>query len=33
MVQLTSDKRRTDAIRFYRSLGFEPSHEGLKLSL
>ena len=33
LVQLTSDKRRADAIRFYRSLGFEPSHEGLKLSL
>jgi GNAT superfamily N-acetyltransferase len=33
LVQLTSDKRRTDAIRFYQSLGFEPSHEGLKLSL
>jgi hypothetical protein len=33
MVQLTSDKRRVDAIRFYQSLGFEPSHEGLKLSL
>ena len=33
LVQLTSDKRRADAIRFYQSLGFEPSHEGLKLSL
>lgn len=33
LVQLTSDKRRADAIRFYESLGFEPSHEGLKLSL
>jgi GNAT superfamily N-acetyltransferase len=33
LVQLTSDKRRVDAIRFYESLGFEPSHEGLKLSL
>ena len=33
LVQLTSDKRRTDAIRFYRSLGFEDSHEGLKVSL
>jgi GNAT superfamily N-acetyltransferase len=33
VVQLTSDKRRVDAIRFYQSLGFEPSHEGLKLSL
>ncbi|MBO0803356.1 MAG: GNAT family N-acetyltransferase [Nocardiopsaceae bacterium] len=33
LVQLTSDKRRTDAIRFYESLGFEATHEGLKLSL
>lgn len=33
LVQLTSDKRRTDAIRFYESLGFEATHEGLKLPL
>ena len=33
LVQLTSDKRRPDAIRFYESMGFTPSHEGLKLSL
>ncbi len=33
MVQLTSDKKRTDAIRFYESLGFIASHEGLKLHL
>ena len=33
LVQLTSDKRRTDAIRFYASLGFEATHEGLKLPL
>jgi GNAT superfamily N-acetyltransferase len=31
LIQLTSDKRRSDAIRFYESLGFEPTHEGLKL--
>ncbi|HEV3382916.1 MAG TPA: GNAT family N-acetyltransferase [Trebonia sp.] len=31
LVQLTSDKRRDSAIRFYESLGFEASHEGLKL--
>lgn len=31
MVQLTSDKTRPDAIRFYESLGFVASHEGLKL--
>jgi GNAT superfamily N-acetyltransferase len=33
LVQLTSDKRRADAIRFYAALGFTPTHEGLKLSL
>ena len=32
LVQLTSDKRRPDAVRFYRSLGFTDSHEGLKLA-
>ncbi|WP_236003664.1 GNAT family N-acetyltransferase [Nonomuraea antri] len=33
MVQLTSDKSRTDAHRFYDSLGFVASHEGYKLAL
>jgi GNAT superfamily N-acetyltransferase len=33
MVQLTSDKSRPDAIRFYQSLGFTASHEGMKLQL
>ena len=33
MVQLTSDKERPDAIRFYESLGFAASHEGMKLHL
>jgi GNAT superfamily N-acetyltransferase len=33
LVQLTSDKRRPDALRFYESLGFTASHEGFKLSL
>lgn len=33
MVQLTSDKTRTDAIRFYEGLGFVASHEGMKLHL
>jgi GNAT superfamily N-acetyltransferase len=33
LVQLTSDKARPDAIRFYESLGFVASHEGLKLHL
>lgn len=31
IVQLSSDKKRTDAIEFYKSLGFTCSHEGLKL--
>jgi GNAT superfamily N-acetyltransferase len=29
-MQLTSDKRREDAHRFYRRLGFKQSHEGFK---
>lgn len=33
LVQLTSDKQRSDALRFYEDLGFAASHEGLKLSL
>jgi GNAT superfamily N-acetyltransferase len=33
MVQLTSDKARADAIRFYEGLGFVASHEGMKLHL
>jgi GNAT superfamily N-acetyltransferase len=33
LVQLTSSKRRTDAHRFYESLGFARSHEGFKLAL
>jgi GNAT superfamily N-acetyltransferase len=33
LVQLTTDKSRTDAHRFYAGLGFVDSHEGFKLSL
>lgn len=33
LVQLTSDKSRTDAHRFYTRLGFTNSHEGFKLKL
>jgi hypothetical protein len=33
LVQLTSDKQRPGAIRFYESLGFTATHEGLKLPL
>jgi GNAT superfamily N-acetyltransferase len=31
MVQLTTDKARVDAKRFYERLGFVASHEGMKL--
>ena len=33
IVQLTTDKSRADARRYYESLGFVASHEGMKLSL
>lgn len=33
IVQLTSDKKRPDAIRFYEKLGFISSHEGFKYHL
>ncbi len=33
LVQLTTDKSRADAHRFYERLGFVASHEGLKLHL
>lgn len=33
LVQLTSDKARVDAHRFYLRLGFTQSHEGFKLPL
>lgn len=33
IVQLTSDKRRGDAHRFYERLGYVRSHEGFKLEL
>jgi GNAT superfamily N-acetyltransferase len=32
-VQLTSNRRRADAHRFYESLGFEPTHVGYKMRL
>lgn len=32
-VQLTSDKTRSDALRFYENLGFKASHAGMKLRL
>jgi len=33
LVQLTTDKQRPDAHRFYERLGFVATHEGMKLSL
>lgn len=33
LVQLTTDRARPDARRFYESLGFKASHDGMKLSL
>ena len=33
IVQLTSDKQRPGALRFYESLGFQATHEGFKLKL
>ncbi len=33
LVQLTMNKSREDTLRFYRSLGFEATHEGFKLPL
>ena len=32
IIQLTSNKQRTDALRFYEKLGFEAIHEGFKLT-
>ena len=31
VLQLTTDKKRLDAIQFYEKLGFKASHEGMKL--
>ncbi len=31
LLQLTTDKRRPQAIAFYESLGFQQSHEGMKM--
>lgn len=31
LLQLTTDKKRPNAIRFYESLGFKASHEGMKM--
>ena len=31
LIQLTTDKKRPDALKFYEKLGFKASHEGMKL--
>lgn len=33
VIQLTTDKKRPEALRFYEKLGFTASHEGMKLHL
>jgi GNAT superfamily N-acetyltransferase len=31
LLQLTTDKKRPEAIKFYEALGFRASHEGMKI--
>ena len=33
ILQLTTDKKRPEAIKFYEKLGFKASHEGMKIHL
>lgn len=33
LVQLTTDKNRPEALRFYEQLGFSATHEGMKMKL
>lgn len=33
LVQLTTNKKRSESIRFYEQLGFQATHEGFKLDL
>ncbi len=33
LIQLTTDKKRPEAIKFYNSIGFVATHEGMKLHL
>ncbi len=33
LIQLTTDKKRPEALKFYEKLGFKASHEGMKLHL
>jgi GNAT superfamily N-acetyltransferase len=32
-VQLTTDKKRPEAIRFYETIGFTSTHEGMKMAI
>jgi ribosomal protein S18 acetylase RimI-like enzyme len=33
LLQLTTDKERPAAFKFYKTLGFKDSHEGMKMHL
>ena len=33
LLQLTTDKKRPDALRFYEDIGFVATHEGMKLKI
>ena len=33
LLQLTTDKKRPKAVKFYKDLGFTPTHEGMKMHL
>lgn len=33
IIQLTTNKERPEALRFYEKLGFKATHEGMKLYL
>ena len=33
LIQLTTDKARDDALRFYETLGFKATHHGMKMKL
>ncbi|HLR75509.1 MAG TPA: GNAT family N-acetyltransferase, partial [Virgibacillus sp.] len=33
LIQLTTDKQREEALMFYKRLGFQATHEGLKMPL
>jgi GNAT superfamily N-acetyltransferase len=33
LLQLTTDKKRPEAIKFYETIGFTPTHEGMKMAI